>query len=118
MDLVNGTMIISTGLFIFLVGLAIYGLVISGAMLATAIGLIAQKRENVSEIRRFNTMMLQIQESNRLWFGNQDMSGPGFEGLSKALDEMESEEQMGGEIHAKDGDAPFLVNREFLEDRD
>lgn len=99
MDLVNGTVTISIGLFIFLVGLSIYGLVIGGVMLAAVIGSAMQRRENIREIRRFNAMMLELQDHNRVWYGNPDAPETGFQGLRKAVDEME-------------------VDQEFLEDRD
>lgn len=88
LDLVNGMIVVSTGLFILLVGLAFYGLVISGAMLAATFGLIVQKRENVKEIRRFNAMMLELQDTNRLWYGNPDAKN-GFSGLDDAIKNME-----------------------------
>lgn len=87
-DLANGMVSISLGLFLLLVGLSVFGLIIAGSMFATAIAMISQKKENVSEIRRFNVMMQELQERNQVWYGNPDAEG-GFQGLSKAVKEME-----------------------------
>jgi hypothetical protein len=89
LDLVDGTVIVSTGLFIFLIGLAIYGIVISGAMFATALASMMQRRENIHEMRRFNTMMLQLQHKNELWYGNPRAkdSFPGLRDLEKKIEQ-------------------------------
>lgn len=101
LDLVDGRVIVSTGLFIFLVGLAIYGIVISGAMFATALASMMQRRENIHEMRRFNSMMLQLQHNNELWYGN-PRAKDSFSGLK--------------DIQSKKFEKK--IQQEFLEDRD
>lgn len=101
LDLVNGTVVISTGLFIFISGMAIFGLVIGGAMFATALASMMQRHENMKEIRQFNAMMLDLRNINKLWYGD-----PGAKNSFSGLEDIQSKK-----FEKK-------IQQEFLEDRD
>ncbi len=102
-DLVNGDVLISLGLFILLVGLSAFGLIIAGSMFATGVAMISQKKENVREIRRFNVMMLELQDHNRVWYGNPDAPETGFQNVFNDIQSRKLEKELAG--------------KEFLEDR-
>jgi len=89
-DIVNGTVLVSAGLFAFLVGLAVFGLLIAGAMFAVAIATYAQRQDNIREIKRYNAMVGEIRDINKMWYGNPNSeTDVAFTGLSSMVNEME-----------------------------